>query len=90
MGSREFFSVFGAIIAITVVVSFAINLNFRSTVTGDVNSDGKVNISDIAVAAEAFGTSPGHMRWKRAADQNRDNKVNMVDLILIAGNLGET
>jgi len=54
----------------------------------DVNDDGKVDITDIAIVALAFGTYPDHPRWNEAADVNRDGEVNMFDLVLVAANFG--
>ena len=50
---------------------------------GDLNSDGKVNIQDIAIWATAFGSSPSHSRWNPVADVNNDGKVNMIDGVLM-------
>jgi len=55
----------------------------------DLNNDGKVSIQDIALAAGAFGSYPGHPRWNPIADVNRDKTVNVVDIVLIAKNFGK-
>jgi len=57
---------------------------------GDLNGDGKVNITDIYIAAKAFGSVSGHPRWNPKADMNKDNLVNIIDLFLIVMNLGKT
>jgi hypothetical protein len=51
---------------------------------GDINEDGKVDILDVAVAAYAFGSYPGHPRWNPIADINGDNKIDIVDVAFIA------
>ncbi len=56
----------------------------------DLNRDGKVNILDIATAARAFGTEPGHPRWDPVADINGDDKVNIIDIADVAKNFGKT
>lgn len=53
-------------------------------VPGDLNGDGKVNIQDLAVVGAAFASSPGHPRWNPVADVNKDNTVDMRDLVQIA------
>ena len=50
----------------------------------DLNSDGKVNIEDVAIWGLAFGSSPGHPRWNPIADMNGDGKIDMIDAVLIA------
>jgi hypothetical protein len=55
-------------------------------VKGDVNGDREVDIRDIALAGKAFASYPGHIRWNPAADINKDDLVNIVDLVLIVRN----
>lgn len=56
----------------------------------DLNSDGKVNILDIATVAKAIDSYPGHLMWNPIADVNKDNTVNILDVALVAKNLGKT
>jgi CubicO group peptidase (beta-lactamase class C family) len=52
---------------------------------GDVNGDGKVNMVDIGIIANAYGTNPtGDTR----ADLNGDGVVNVVDLGIVIDNYG--
>jgi len=60
------------------------------SIAGDLNSDGIVDISDIATAGKAFGSYPGHPRWDSTADMNNDDIVNILDIALIARNFGKT
>lgn len=57
---------------------------------GDLNGDGVVDINDIAVAGLAFGSFPGHPRWNPIVDVNKDNKIDIYDLVIIATNFGKT
>jgi len=50
----------------------------------DLNGDGKVNIEDIYVFAQAFGSFPGHPRWDPRADMDGNNWVGVIDAVLIA------
>lgn len=56
----------------------------------DVNSDGKVNILDIATVAKAIGSYPGHLMWNPIADVNKDNTINILDVAFVAKNMGKT
>jgi len=57
-----------------------------TSLAGDLNNDGKVDIQDIALAASAFGSYPGHPRWNPLADINKDGIVSIIDIVLIAKN----
>jgi len=54
----------------------------------DVNGDGKVDILDVSMAVEAFGSSPGSTRWNPNADINSDGIVELFDLYLISLKFG--
>jgi len=56
----------------------------------DLNGDGTVNILDVILLANSFGSDPGHPNWNPEADLNKDGIVNIFDAILIAGNFGKT
>jgi len=56
---------------------------------GDLTGDGKIDIKDIGIAALAFGSFPGHPRWNPEADVDRDNRVSMKDIVMIASNFGK-
>lgn len=55
----------------------------------DLNFDLKVDIKDLAIAAEAFGSYPGHPKWNPVADLNQDDKVDIRDLVAIAKSYGK-
>jgi parallel beta-helix repeat protein len=66
-------------------------------IMGDINGDGVVDGSDIALAAAAFGSygpgylypgSPPSARWNLDCDINGDGVVDGQDLVLIARNFG--
>jgi len=55
----------------------------------DINGDGKVDMTDIAIAGRAFGTVPGDARWNPLADVNLDGKVDLRDIALTAKMFGK-
>ncbi len=63
---------------------------FRNFNPYDLNLDEKVDMKDIAIAAQAYGSYPGHPRWNPDADVDDDNDVDLFDLSLIAAHFGET
>jgi parallel beta-helix repeat protein len=66
-------------------------LNYREKIEikkTDVNHDGKVNILDVFVVAQAFGSKPGEPSWNAKTDFNNDGTVNILDIFLIAKYFG--
>jgi hypothetical protein len=52
---------------------------------GDVNGDGSVNTTDIAIIVDAYGSQPpSDMR----ADLNKDGQVNIIDVGIVIDNYG--
>jgi len=64
--------------------------NLPVTVTGDVNSDGTVNIFDAVVTGLAWGSNPGSVNWDTRADINHDSQVNILDAVRIGLHWSET
>ena len=56
----------------------------------DLNLDRVVDISDLLIAAIAFGSSPGKPRWNFIADQNGDDYIGIDDMVHIARSFGKT
>jgi hypothetical protein len=56
---------------------------------GDLNFDGKVDIFDALVLANAFGTTPSEPHWNALADLNNDSAVDIFDAIILGNHFGE-
>ncbi|WP_211748274.1 S8 family serine peptidase [Paenibacillus sp. Marseille-Q4541] len=73
----------------TVTVDGNETLNFGPLTAGDVNQDGHVNLVDLQLAAKVFGAVKGSS-WPNAktsaADINRDNSVDLLDVSYIISN----
>lgn len=61
---------------------------FWVTIREDITRDYKVDIVDVALAALAFGSSPGSPRWNILADVNGDWKIDILDVADIASKFG--
>jgi len=59
---------------------------YYTILVGDLNFDGRVDILDISVAAQAFGSYPSHSRWNPKADIDNNGVVNIIDLVKIVQN----
>ena len=62
--------------------------NAEEAVTGDLNGDNKVNVTDISLlAANVKGIRPLAEEKLDAADLNGDNKINVTDISLLAAHV---
>jgi len=94
----------GTLVAVSFGISGAINSTIRLTSElgdavayvrstwnrADLNFDGKVNILDLAIFADAFASCPGQFRWNTNVDLDRNQKINIIDAAMIAKNYGKT
>ena len=53
----------------------------------DVNQDGQVNVLDLILVAQNFGSDASA---NRQSDVNGDGTINVLDLIVVAQNFGES
>jgi hypothetical protein len=58
--------------------------------TGDLNEDGKVNILDIFIVAQAFGSKPGDTNWNVVADIDKNGIIDILDIFAVAREYGRT
>ncbi|MDE0084693.1 MAG: sulfatase-like hydrolase/transferase [Candidatus Poribacteria bacterium] len=57
------------------------------TLPWDINNDGIVDVRDLLLVSNSFGTeTPEHPK----VDVNKDGKVNIIDLLYVASHLGES
>jgi hypothetical protein len=63
--------------------SVCIDLEVTSVLIGDLNGDNKVNIDDLILLGQAWGTYPGEPGYNSAADINEDGEIDIDDLILL-------
>jgi predicted secreted protein len=61
----------------------------ESSLVGDVNGDGRVDMKDVGYVARRFMCVPGDPLWDPVADINGDQKINMVDIGTVARHFGE-
>ena len=64
--------------------------NVKITMLGDINGDGIISISDLVIAAFAFGSQLGDSNWNPDVDFNGDGKITITDLVVIGIHFGET
>jgi hypothetical protein len=52
----------------------------------DLNGNSKVDLGDLVILAQAYGSKMGDPKWNPIADINGDGKIGLVDLTIIAIN----
>lgn len=57
------------------------------SVTGDLNSDGKVDCSDVSIVRAAFGARRGEVRYDARADLNNDGVIDLRDITFVTQRL---
>jgi uncharacterized protein (DUF2141 family) len=57
-------------------------------IPGDINGDGIVDMRDMKIVQDAFGSVPGNPRWNPIADLNGDGRVDMLDLFIVQKHYG--
>ena len=108
---RKRISVVATVLLVSVIAAFVPTMLLVNTaraqepLRGDVNGDGKVDISDLSLAALAYGAygpdGPNHQSpglpasarwepWGPHADFDHNNLVDIYDLLIIAKNFGTT
>jgi hypothetical protein len=60
------------------------------TIPGDLNGDLRVTLSDLVILANAYGSTPGDIKWNPDSDINGNGKVDLPDLVILALNYGKT
>jgi hypothetical protein len=53
---------------------------------GDFSLDNMVDIDDLLVIRNAYGTTPGDDWWRPLVDVNQDEKIGIIDLVYMARN----
>src|SRR5665213_2871586 len=76
------------VIILATIGVFFIFTSHAAQLPGDSNSDGVVNISDLAILAAHYGTKTG-ATWSMG-DFNGDGAVNIADLSILAAHWGNT
>lgn len=58
-------------------------MQLLNTKLADLNKDGKIDIADFTLLANAYGTAAGQSGFDERADINKDGKVNIADLAML-------
>jgi len=62
----------------------------RILIPGDINRDNKVDLTDLKLLNQAYGSTLGQLNWNPNADLNKDNIINLLDLFILSKNYGKS
>jgi hypothetical protein len=60
-----------------------------SSLPGDINCDGKVNLADLVLLAVAYGSTPASAKWNPNADMIGNGRIGLLDLVILATHYGQ-
>lgn len=66
------------------------DIYYRTSLAGDVNDDGVVDIFDLSILGVAFGSFQGEPEYDPAADLNNDGIVDTRDIVIVSVYFGQT
>jgi hypothetical protein len=58
------------------------------TIPGDIDGNGHVQLNDLVMLANAYGSTPGTPKWSPNADIDNNNVVGLSDLVIMAKHYG--
>jgi hypothetical protein len=70
----------------TIIVDYTV----RIKIPGDINGDDATNVFDLGSLGKAYGSTPESPNWNAEADINKDNIIDINDLITLYQNYGIT
>ena len=57
---------------------------------GDVNQDGRIDLTDGNLIGQAWNTVPGDPKWDKRADVTDDDTINILDMVAVQFNWDQT
>ena len=63
------------------------NYQIQTTLPGDLNGDGKVDLADLEIFAPAYNTTLGQAQYNPSADFNQNGVINLYDAKAILHNM---
>jgi hypothetical protein len=66
-----------------------VSIVLTEKIPGDINLDREVNLADLVLLAQAYGSKPGDSNWNPNADINGNGIVDLADLVILAQHYGQ-
>jgi len=57
---------------------------------GDADANGDVDVFDVIILVNAFGSAPGDPTWDERADLDDSGQVDVFDAIIVVNDFGKT
>jgi hypothetical protein len=71
------------------VVHGTLQIDDSFGILGDTNGDLKVNLQDLQLLDQAYGSKPGDPNWNPNADIDGNGSVDLIDLTILANHYGQ-
>ena len=62
----------------------------KAKLLGDVNDEGNINIDELILLMEAYGSTSTSANWNPNADINDDGAVDIFDIKIISAHWGQS
>jgi len=66
------------------------DIYYKTSLVGDVNGDGVVDIYDLSICGQAYGSVVGEPEYNPDADFNHDGLIDIRDIAIVSRNFGST
>ncbi|UCE96789.1 MAG: hypothetical protein JSV51_04150 [Candidatus Bathyarchaeota archaeon] len=79
------------LLALMTIITLSVTgqpLNACNSLAEDINGDGVIDLSDVILVIEAYGSFPGHPRWNPKTDVDSDGEVGISDIIAVIMKFG--
>lgn len=63
---------------------------YQTSLAGDLNDDGVIDINDLSMVGDAYGSTSGNPDWNTTTDTNEDGIIDVYDLAIVGRNYGAT
>ena len=84
------YNIFNKILVLNVAHASPARIVVDWRTPSDVDGDSLVDIPDLALVGEAYGSTSNSSNWNENADLNVDDVVNVFDLVIVSKNYGTT
>jgi len=76
-------------ISVIMVLIASMNAGMTEAFLGDINRDGRVDVTDLGILGQAWNSHKGYPHYNACADLNKDGTIDSGDLAILGKHWGE-